>query len=89
MKRYEFDGFKARGLNGGHYLSTKAETLEGVKQEIDESNARAMSLGYQAESWIITHYERYVWYDDNDMFIKSEDIEQTVEVYPARKDVTN
>ena len=85
MKRYESDGFRAMHLFGGSYLSTHGETLEEIRREIDESNERAIKRGYNAESWIITHTEYYSWYDDNDMFVKREEYEQAIEVYPHKE----
>ena len=82
MKRYESDGYKARAINGGSYLAKEADTLEEIRDTIDKSNQRAVSLGYKAEAWIIVHNEWYSWYDDNGMFVKSETIEQAIEVYP-------
>lgn len=81
MKRYESDGYKARGVKGGYYLAKDGDSLEEMKQIIDESNDRAMKKGYKKEQWIIVHTEWYSWYD-NDMFVKRETIETAVEVYP-------
>ena len=82
MKRYESDSYKACGLDGGHYLATYSDDLNGVKEEIDRSNKRAVELGYDAQQWLITHVEWYTWHDDNGRFVKSETYETAVEVYP-------
>lgn len=85
MKRYESDCYKARAIRGGSYLAKEGGSLEEIRDIIDRSNQRAVSLGYKAESWIIVHNEWYSWYDDNGMFIKSETIEQAIEVYPKEE----
>lgn len=83
MRRIESDRYDTMCLKGaGNRLSVVGETLERTREEIDESNKRAVRMGYKASQWIITHIEHYAWFDDNDRFIKSEDIESAVEVYP-------
>ena len=83
MKRYEGCGYKARYINGNGYLVTNSDTLEGIKEEIDESNYRAEKLGYSATSWMITFEEWITVYNDDGVFVKSEIFEEAIEVYPA------
>lgn len=82
MKRYESSRYDTLSLGGNCRLVTRGESLEGIKQEIDDSNARAVAKGYKAESWLITHRESYTYYDDNGMFNRSEELEIAIEVYP-------
>lgn len=82
MKMYESDCYKARAIRGGSYLAKDANTLEEMRDIIDRSNQRAESLGYKLESWIIVHNKWYAWYDDNGMFVRSETLEQAMEIYP-------
>ncbi|MBQ5562356.1 MAG: hypothetical protein IIT39_03110 [Clostridia bacterium] len=83
MKKYESDRFRAMNMYGYGYLMTNSETLEGVKKEIDESRKRQMRLGYKPDTYIITHEERYLYTDDDGRFVKSETLEQAVEIYPS------
>lgn len=82
MKKYESDKYDTLEIKGHSRLSVNGYTLEGIKAEIDRANERAVAQGYKAQSWIITHIEYYSWYDDNDLFIKSETLEQAIEIYP-------
>ena len=82
MKRYEGSKYDTMAVGGHHRLSVMGDTLERIRQEIDEANTRAVAKGYSAEAWIITHVEWYTYYDDNDNFVKSERLEQAVEIYP-------
>lgn len=84
MKRYEGDSFKAMMMNGSVYLMTHSYTLDGVREEIDRSNERAVSLGYKADHYLIVHEEWYKWYLDDGTFFRSETYETTVGVYPQK-----
>ena len=88
MKRYEGDRYDTMAINGYHRLSVNGNTLESTRQEIDESNARKIKNGYTAEAWIITHKEWYTYYDDNGNFVKSEQYEKAVEIYPPVPHIT-
>ncbi len=83
MKRSDHECYRTIAPNGGHRLAAEGETLEELKNKIDASNERAVRLGYKAEQWIITHEERHFWYNDDGVFVKSEVIEEALEVYPA------
>ncbi len=82
--RYEFDYYKAKDLRGESYLYTPHETLDGVKQDIDNSNEHAIQLGYTGSRWIITHTVATHYTDDLGMFIKKETVESAVEIYPEK-----
>ena len=84
MKRIESSKLKAM-INGeiGRYLLTNSDTYEGIKKEIDEANKKSISLGYKPDIYTITCVEYYMWLDDNGKFLKSETIEQAVEIYPV------
>lgn len=83
MKRYSFERYNARALTGSASLYLlHDDTLEGTKQDIDASNERAEAQGYKAERWMITHIEVYTYVDDNGQFVKREELEQAVEIYP-------
>ena len=81
-KRYEGEKFNALHMCGSGGLAVRGETLEGIRQEIDDANERAMSRGYKEEQFIITHMEWYKYYDDEGIFLKEETIEQRIEIYP-------
>ena len=82
MKKYESDRFKAMDMYRHSYLMTYNETLEGVKEEIDRSREKQMHLGYKPDTYIITHEECYLYMSDDGKFVRSETIEQAVEIYP-------
>lgn len=82
MKKYESDSYDTLAVNGHSRLVVKGDTLEGTRAEIDRANEMAIAQGYKSESWIITHREYYSWYDDNNVFVKSESLEQAIEIYP-------
>ena len=82
MKRFESDSYDTIAIKGHHRLAVNGETLESVRADIDRSNTRATEKGYKAQQWIITHKELYIYYDDDGNFMKSEQYEQAVEVYP-------
>ena len=84
MKRTETSYLRAMSNAGKHssYLQTYQDTIEGIKQEIDEANARAVKLGYKEEQFLITCTEVYCYCEDDGTFIKKETIESAVEVYP-------
>ena len=82
MKKYESDKYDTLAVKGYSRLSVNGNTVEEIKAEIDKANKRAVASGYKTESWIITHIEYYSWYDDDDLFIKSETLEQAIEIYP-------
>lgn len=82
MKRYEHDKYDTKSFTGASRLVVHGNTLEKIRSEIDESNRRCIERGYKAVQWIITHREFYNWYDDHGRFVKSEEIEQAVEIYP-------
>ncbi len=79
---YHSDKYRARAIHGGHCMPITTDDLETLKALIDERNARVMSRGYKAESWIITHKVHDVWYDEDGIFSKSQETEQSVEIYP-------
>lgn len=85
MKRVEGSRYNTMALIGSGRLVVRGDSLEETRREIDESNERAMKRGYKAESWIITHQEWYRWYDDEGNFVRSEQLEQAIEVYPTSK----
>ncbi len=84
MKRREFDCYKTLAVRGWSRLAAEAQSLDEMRVKIDAANERAVSQGYKAEQWLITHEERYVWYSDDGVFVKSEIIEEAIEVYPAQ-----
>lgn len=84
MKKYESDYYNVRGIKDEYGLCVHHnDTLENVREEIDRVNQRAVERGYNAEQWVITHVEVYTWKDDNGVFVKREEIETRVEIYPA------
>ena len=87
MKRHSSDTIKAMSMDrSGSYLKTYGNTIEEVKKEIDEANARAVKLGYKAEQFMITCTEVYYYESDDGIFVKREIIEEAVEVYPPYLD---
>ena len=84
MKTNESKCFKARSLSGSSYLARFTDTLEEIKEEINDSNTRAVMQGYRPTSWLIVSVSHWSLYDDNGQFVRSEAIEQAVEVYPKK-----
>lgn len=82
MKKYSSSRYDTLAIGGHSRFAVNGDTIEGTRAEIDRANARAIAQGYKAESWIITHKEYDTWYDDRGIFIKSEILEQAVEIYP-------
>ena len=82
MKRYEGDRFNTMAIKGHHRLCVNGDTLESTRAEIDEANKRAIERGYKAEQWIITHQEWYRLEDDDGNFVRAEEYEQAIEIYP-------
>jgi len=83
MKRFEGDRFNTMAIKGHSRLCVSGDTLESTREEIDRTNKRAIERGYKAEQWIITHQEWYRYFDDDGNFVKSEEYEQAIEIYPA------
>lgn len=67
----------------GSYLVTHSDTVEGVKAEIDESNARAFMKGYKMEQYLITRRTAVLWNDADGDFAKREITEEVIERYPS------
>ena len=74
--------WSAIALDRSHRLAYTGDTIEEMRSIIDRSNERSVDLGYKASQYIIAHCEYYNWFDENDEWIKTESIEQRVEVYP-------
>lgn len=83
MKRFEGDRFNTMAIKGHNRLDVKGDTLESTRDEIDRANKRAIERGYKAEQWIITHQEWYRFFDNDGNFVKSEEYEQAIEIYPT------
>lgn len=81
-KRYESDYFKARYIGGSGEMAKHCDTIEDMREAIDDANARSVSMGYKAEQYLITHLEWYTYLDDNGQFAKREEYESAIEVYP-------
>ena len=84
MKRIEDKSYDTIALSGSHRLMVSGESLESTRKEIDDSNRRAISRGYKAERWIITYRERCNLYDDDGRFVRCEECERAVEIYPEK-----
>jgi len=84
MKEVKIEYFNATAIVGyGYRLGDTTDTLEEMKQKIDESNERRRASGYDPEKWIITLVKIYRAFTDDHRFIKSEETEQAVCIYPA------
>ena len=83
MKKYEGDGYNTLSLSGHSRLVVYGTTVEEIRKEIDESNLRAVAAGWKPQQWVITHREWRKYVDDNGHFLKSEEIETKIEIYPA------
>ena len=83
MKRFEGDRFDTMAIKGHYRLHVIGDSLESTRAEIDEANKRAIEKGYKAEQWIITHKEWYRLEDDDGNFVRAEEYEQAIEIYPT------
>lgn len=68
-------------LNSNGYLAKEGNNPEEVKDIIDTANERAVKMGYQPESYIITCTENYAWYADDGTFLRRETYEAACEGY--------
>lgn len=82
MKRIENKWYDTIALSGSHRLMVSGKSLESTRKEIDDSNKKAVSRWCKAERWIITYRERCNSYDDDGRFVKCEECERAVEIYP-------
>lgn len=81
MKRYASETYRAMMLSGYGYLAKEGNNPEEVKNIIDMANARAVRMGYEPESYIITCTEYYVYYDEDGTFVSRETYESVCEGY--------
>lgn len=58
------------------------ESIEGCREAIDESNKRAVSLGYKAERWMIIHRIWNRTYFPDGTFKEANEKTVFVEFYP-------
>lgn len=86
MKTYkvcEGMSFDARAIRDHYGLAClHRDTLEGIRGDIDRSNARAVEQGFSAQAWQIVQIEWKTVYDDTDLFVESEEHTRVVEIYP-------
>lgn len=61
---------------------TQEESIEGCRAAIDESNRRAVRLGYDAQQWMIIHRFWNCTYSPNETFKESNEKKVFVEFYP-------
>ena len=77
--------FDTMALNGSHRLVVRGESLEGIRQEIDDAEARAKERGYNnPEQWIITKVEVTRVFDKDGSFLYENKTEKRVEIYPEK-----
>lgn len=74
--------YEAWDMNLGSKLAETAETLQEMKDKIDESNRRAEALGYKASQRLIVRVE-YSREMDGERFIRATREEEAVEIYPS------
>lgn len=74
--------YDAKSFNGSRGLAVRGESLEGIKQEIDDSNKRAIEQGYKPEQWIITKVLVTRAFDMDGLFLFETKTEKRVEIYP-------
>lgn len=70
--------------NGGlcMWYYTSNDSQEGARYAIDEANRRAVEDGYSAEQFLIVHHEWMRLFNDNGVFLSSEETKTAVEMYP-------
>ena len=83
MKKNESTIFRAMLDNTGwSYLREKSNTLDGIKQIIDETYDEQIELGYTPDKkYTITCEEYCLYHDDDGSFVRREIIENIVDVY--------
>lgn len=82
---YENTYFDTMALSGGHRLVVRGESLEGVKQEIDDAEARARERGCNnPEQWIITKVLVTRAFDMDGLFLYETKTEKRLEIYPEK-----
>lgn len=81
--RYEGEYFKALYPAGSGELAVRCNTIEEMRDAINDANARAFMSGYKMTQYLVTHVEWYKYLDDDGQFVKREEYESLVEIYPA------
>lgn len=84
MRQVFGEHYVAKSLRDDYELGiTYTETIDGVRQEIDRSNERAVSQGYPAHQFIICKVQTLKLREDNGQFVMSTVVTVAVEKYPA------
>ena len=79
--KYEIEHLSGNG--GLCYYDDGEDSIEQVRQFIDETNARAVSRGYKEEQFCIVRTEFHSFFDKNGYFLRREITTNRVEIYPA------
>ena len=87
MKRFGGDSIviKALKVGNGGLLMYGDNTIENARKTIDESNKRRIKDGWikEPERYAICCHEWYRYVEDDGTLIKTEDIVNVIEKYPA------
>ena len=85
MNRKESDWIVIKGLREGDRSLAIPEpnTVEGARSEIDNFNAGSFEDGGSPRKFLICCRERYEYYDDSGVFIRSEEVTSVIEKYPS------
>lgn len=74
--------YEAWDLSLGSKLADTADSLQEMKDKIDQANRRAETLGYKGTQRVIVYVE-YSREMDGNRFIRAQRTEEAVEVYPS------
>ena len=82
MKVYRTSFYQVISPKNDCALVTYSETIEGLREEIDRTNAKAVSLGYKAEQFMIIRRDVCTVYENDGTFVSRAVNEAVVELYP-------
>lgn len=83
-KAYKGTHYEVVAPSGDYGLQVHHDdSIEGVKEDIDRSNERAVRQGYQPSTWTIVKVEWVTYRDKDDHLVARERREYAVETYPA------
>lgn len=71
----------AKHLTSGE-MGERCETLEEMREAIDQTNEHHKTFGYQQHQYIICLVQWGNIYDEDDLFVSSHKTETRIEIYP-------
>lgn len=82
MKKYDWSEWGAISKDASCALITYGNSVEEIREEIDEARKIQIEKGYMPVTCAIIYKEGYRLFDDNGNFIKEETVTKLIEHYP-------